>query len=187
MRGPVRIPLSSLPTLAALLALAAFGAISALLFADEANAAVFGRDDRGQITEATSSRAGDQSALHGGGRIRSSAGTLVCTAFCVADDVIATAAHCLVGVDVGPRPALDAMTVEFRGPGGVTRQSALASRREGASPPNIIAGVKRLRTSAPINAAGDWAVARLAEPVCRGRALTVAATPADNPAAETLA
>ncbi len=120
-----------------------------------AYAAVFGRDDRIPVRAEAGAR---------------SVGTLArreappfCSAFCVAPDVIATAGHCLNGSDIAA--AEDLAHVIFRLPASGAR-SLLAGYATGNIRQNIIAGAEKLRTKPPIGAATDWALARLARPIC---------------------
>jgi protease YdgD len=139
-----------LGTAAALVAAAASGA---------ATAAVFGTDDRVPVPiEMTATAEAVGALIHP--RQRS-----ICTAVCVAPNVIATAAHCVVGRS-GVVPPLDEVTF-LRGAARVqTRLAGGVKAKE-----LIVAGTLAPSLTPPIGAAADWALARLARPVCTGHVL----------------
>lgn len=129
--------------------------------------AVFGTDDR-VLLPAEKSRLSRSIGLLYEGRSHS-----VCTAFCVGDDIIASAGHCLFRTE-GERP-LKLGGVEFRlQPRG---ERAVSSRIAGAEhngeAQNVAAGSLKLRVRPPIDAAQDWALIRLKTPVCKGRTLPI--------------
>lgn len=135
--------------------------------------AVFGTDDR-VILPAGKSRLTRSIGLLYEGRSHS-----VCTAFCVGDDMIATAGHCLFRTE-GERP-LRLKGVEFRlQPRG---ERAVSSRIAGAEhngeAQHVAAGSLTLRVRPPIDAAQDWALIRLRAPICKGRALPISRQPAE--------
>lgn len=144
----------------------------------DAAAAVFGRDDRKPVSTVAS-----VPGSAGVGRLSSSTSGRFCTAFCVADDIIATAGHCLVGTDAGDAPNLEDLAFSLV-PDSTTQhtgistpapvQSGLAGRAGRTAALNIISGLRQLRTRAPMNAAGDWAIAKLEAPICKGRVLELA-------------
>ncbi len=121
-------------------------------------AAVFGRDTRQLLT------AKDKSLQSKIGTLVSSQTGAFCTAFCVAPDLIATASHCLFGTEATPAPNLNALSFSLAAQPSVTTSLARSSAR--ASNPNIISGTTRLAVAPPIGAASDWAIARLANPLC---------------------
>lgn len=135
--------------------------------------AVFGTDDR-VILPADKAPLSRSIGLLYEGRSHS-----VCTAFCVGDDMIATAGHCLFRTE-GERP-LRLKGVEFRlQPRG---ERAVSSRIAGAEhngeAQHVAAGSLNLRVRPPIDAAQDWALIRLRAPICKGRALTISRQPAE--------
>lgn len=133
--------------------------------------AVFGPDDR-VLLPADRAALGNSIGLLLEPRSRS-----VCTAFCVGDDVIATAGHCLFRT-AGQRPP-KLKNFQFRlqpqnGPGATAR---IAGIERGAEAQHVTAGSMALRVSPPIDAANDWALARISAPVCKGRALPISRRP----------
>ena len=135
-------------------------------------AAVFGQDNRAPLPKTLE-------ALRGSiGLIYNEQSRTVCSAFCVGDEVIATASHCLFrtkGETPPPperfffsRPHTSLPSVRFAGAG--TRASAQ----------QILAGAFGISTKPPIEAARDWALVRLQGPACRGKTLAIAPrTPAE--------
>ena len=104
-----------------------------------------------------------------------------CTAFCAADDVIATNAHCLANAKGQDLPALDNITFHLRsyifnssksnvllGP---AKSSKLRSVDERNPHLAIYSGYNfRRRTVAAVS--NDWAFAKLQHPVCHGLSLS---------------
>lgn len=102
----------------------------------------------------------------------SAGGANFCSAFCVADDVIVTAGHCLFGTAETTGPELE--RVEFHaGAGAQRRSSRLAGQGRRAIRSAIAAGTRSLNLSPPIDAANDWAIARLANPICTSGGLAL--------------
>lgn len=105
----------------------------------------------------------------------------VCTAFCIDESTVATAAHCLYRTR-GERP-LPLGNVTFRlSSMGQKRWTGvrIAGASQGAADQNIITGTTSLSTKPPIDATRDWALVRLASPVCRKGGLPlVRRTPAE--------
>lgn len=137
------------------------------------NAAVFGKDDRIPLP-----------AAHKG--FKNQVGLLyeprthsVCTAFCVGNDIVATAAHCLFRID-GEKP-LPLTKMWFRlGVRSPKSQTRIAGADAGAAAQNIMAGSMRLNVRPPIDAGRDWALVRLARPVCTAGGLKFASQPASE-------
>ena len=131
-----------------------------------ASAAVFGTDDRKPLPASMQTLAlkiGTLTSLKSGA---------VCSAFCAAPDVIVTASHCLFGTAASAKP--DQARLQFRlGSGDDRDVSALAGAHAGAIGQPIISGTQRLSVTPPIDAASDWAVARLEAPVCRAGGLAL--------------
>lgn len=121
--------------------------------------AVFGRDERRPLQQ---SRRDLHDAL---GLLYDEHSRLVCTAFCVARDVVATAAHCVHGTGDKPAPRLSSLTFRHT----FTEKRAVA-RVAGASSGNaaqhVMSGSMRLSVRPPIDATSDWALVRLDRPVC---------------------
>jgi protease YdgD len=126
--------------------------------------AVFGKDDRVVLPQSRKTAASAIGLLVD---IKSKA---VCTAFCVGDRIVATAAHCLFKTSGEQPPRL----ADFRFRRALT-QSRGEARIEGADQgtglQNISAGSTRLSVKPPIDATEDWALVRLAAPVCTGARL----------------
>ncbi len=104
-------------------------------------------------------------------------GAPVCTAFCVASDMIATASHCLFGTTAMKGPALDTVTFSTA---ASEAASSIAGNTAAVQRHNIISGTRHLSVSPPIDAANDWAVARLASPVCQSGGLPIASDAGEN-------
>ncbi|MGQ0674153.1 MAG: peptidoglycan-binding protein [Hyphomicrobium sp.] len=161
------------PPISARQALAAVFAAAVALVPVAAQPAVFGADNRSALPATLR-------------HLESSIGILyetrtrtVCTAFCVGDDMIATASHCLFRTSGEDAPKLSGFT--FRPASKPAKAvTKIAGVESGGGAENIVAGSMRLSIRPPIEATRDWALVRLAAPVCRGRALAVSArAPAD--------
>jgi hypothetical protein len=130
--------------------------------------AVFGADDRTALGREPHGLKGRVGVLY------SPRSRTMCTAFCVADDVIATAAHCLFRTAGEPLPPVE----DFRFNRGKDSNTGTSSRIAGfgtrSSLQNVISGSSSLSVRPPIDATRDWALARLAAPVCRGNILELA-------------
>lgn len=127
--------------------------------------AVFGADDRRNIATHT-----DEAELSEKIGILHIAGAGFCTASCVAPGVILTASHCLIGTQQFAGPDLSRVSFTL---GAQSRTTALAGDRARDMRRNIVAGTPSLRLKPPIGAAADWAIARLATPVCEAGVLPV--------------
>lgn len=122
--------------------------------------AVFGTDDRVVVPPRMKA---DEAKL---GVIFNARSLLVCTAFCVAPNVVATAAHCLFRTASEQFPRLE----DYRFAPNYNRQNEsvrIAGYQSNSMLQNIAVGNLRPRTQPPIDAASDWALVRLAAPVCR--------------------
>lgn len=130
--------------------------------------AVFGEDDRVAPPPEL------ERATEGLGLLFNRRTGAVCTAVCLADSVIATAAHCLYrpAGKVAPRLA----DVWFaRGYDRVRDFARIQGHDRGAPAQSVIAGTERIATDPPITATRDWALVRLSRPVCAGRSLPAVA------------
>ena len=89
----------------------------------------------------------------------------MCTAFCVAKDVIATASHCLHGTasDQDARLGDFIFARNFDAARDFTR---IAGHDNGTAALNVIACAAKLSVRPPIDAARDWALVRLSRPAC---------------------
>ncbi|MBI1386281.1 MAG: hypothetical protein GC150_15350 [Rhizobiales bacterium] len=128
--------------------------------------AIFGRDDRTPVPERY------RKLARGIGLLYNSSARTLCTAFCVAPDVVASAAHCLFRTNDGTRQPLSEFWFELRGPDGEPEhQTRIKGASSSSGLQSIIAGTVNLRVRPPIDAANDWALVKTAEPICKGRAL----------------
>ncbi len=125
--------------------------------------AVFGRDDRQPVPERYDAAAQAIGILYND-RTRT-----VCTAFCVSDNIVATAAHCVAG-----GRAANAGSFVFSRNHGRTRDTARVEGFESrAAAQNIVSGDFRMRVRPPIDAAYDWALVRMSRSICAKRSLQV--------------
>lgn len=142
--------------------------------------AVFGTDDR-TLLPARLKALEDKI-----GMLYEPASRSVCTAFCIDETTVATAAHCLFRTR-GERP-LPLANVTFRLSSMGGRRGAgvrIAGAAHGAAGQNVITGTTSLSTKPPIDATRDWALVRLASPVCRKGGLPlVRRSPAELSAVE---
>lgn len=132
-------------------------------------AAVFGKDDR---TTLPSKLQPYQEALGLLFNIRS---RTVCSAFCVAPGMIATAAHCIYRT-AGETPPKLADFWFARNYDSAKDYGRIAGHNTGAAAQNVLAGSAKLSLSPPIDATRDWALVRLARPVCKSSFDVVAMT-----------
>ncbi len=95
-----------------------------------------------------------------------------CSAFCLAETLIGTAAHCLFRTSGEKAPKLGDFWFA-RGYDGVRDYARIAGHATGAAAQNVIAGSTKLSVAPPIDATSDWAVIRLARPVCSKGVLAV--------------
>lgn len=129
-------------------------------------AAVFGEDDRVALP-------GRYSNLrHVIGLLYNVRARMVCSAFCVGDDLIATASHCLYKTRGETSPALD--DFQFSRFADVDKKPVrLAGSDTKMSAQFVVAGSDKLSIRPPIDATRDWAVARLSRPICSQGYLTI--------------
>lgn len=121
--------------------------------------AVFGADQRRPLSDARRDLASKIGLLIDRGS------NAVCTAFCVADDIIATAGHCLFRTEGETTP--DPLDFVFRLAGlPQSRTMRIAGRETRTTQENIRAGSKALTVKPPIGASHDWALIRLEGPAC---------------------
>lgn len=110
----------------------------------------------------------------------------VCTAFCVASDVVATAGHCLHRT-VGERPPkLDDFWFG-RNFDTVRDFARIAGHGSGAAAQHVMSGAMSLNVRPPIDATKDWALVRLTRPVCNKGVLPLRALPIDKVMSEAAA
>jgi Putative peptidoglycan binding domain/Trypsin-like peptidase domain len=94
----------------------------------------------------------------------------VCTAFCVGPDIIVTAAHCLFRTSGQQPPNLADFT--FR-PDDEHTGTYIATTKEGALEPNVLAGSTHINVRPPIDTTRDWALVRLARSSCKTGGLKI--------------
>jgi protease YdgD len=140
---------------------------SAALWANSQNSllrpvAVFGRDARRPLPQSSGPLAAKIGVIH------DPHSHSVCTAFCVAPAIVATAAHCLYRTGDEPAVRLSDVTVHLHGGQATSR---IAGVDKHAAEPNVLAGSTRLNVQPPIDAPRDWALVRLAQPLCKGGSL----------------
>src|SRR5215468_579150 len=102
----------------------------------------------------------------------------VCTAFCVASDVVVTAGHCLLGTGA-EQPARFADFWFVRHFEGAREQSRVAGFANGTATQHVLLGSHHLSIHPPIDATRDWALVRLAKPACSKGVLPVRVLPID--------
>ena len=127
--------------------------------------AVFGEDNRTKLPKRLEPLRGSIGLIYNE-RTRT-----VCTAFCVGDDVIATASHCVYRTRGEPPPPPERFY--FARPGTTHPSVRFAGAATRASAQQIVAGAVGISTKPPIEAARDWAIVKLQGPACRGRTLPV--------------
>lgn len=123
--------------------------------------AVFGRDDRVALPERLASVAARMGVLF------NNPARTVCSAFCVAPAIIATAAHC---VTVASPQGTRLRSADFLFARAYDRERdyvRIEGFSTGAAAQHIYTGEFRLNVRPPIDAARDWALVRLERPVCR--------------------
>ena len=135
--------------------------------------AVFGSDDR-MPTPAKYKDVQEKIGLFVNLRRRT-----VCTAFCVASDVIVTAAHCLLGT-AGERPARFADFWFARNFDIAREQARIAGHANGTAAQHVMVGSTSLSMHPPLDVTHDWALVRLARPACSKGVLPVRVLPIDQ-------
>ncbi len=121
--------------------------------------AIFGEDDRQELPEKYSGLEGKI------GMIYEPVSQTLCTAFCVAPDVVATAAHCLFQTKAAKLPAISSLSFRLDY-GKVSTSSGLAGSRKGVEKNFVAVGTTKFNQEPPLSAPLDWALARLERPIC---------------------
>lgn len=98
------------------------------------------------------------------GTLRISRSSPICTAVCLAPDIVATASHCLFGTSAAKGPSLT--TVTFATADRPSEAVAIAGAATASQRQNVVSGTHQLNVQPPIDAVNDWAIVRLASPVC---------------------
>jgi hypothetical protein len=111
---------------------------------------------------------------------------MVCTAFCVAPDIIATAGHCLFRI-AGERAPQIADFWFARNYDAARDYTRIAGHGAGAAAQHVMSGATILNLRPPIDATKDWAFARLSSAVCSKGVLTVRPLPVEQILAEAAA
>ena len=135
--------------------------------------AVFGTDDRrplpGKYNEVREKL----------GLLFSVRGRSVCTAFCVAKDVVATAGHCLLKIGGERTPRIGDFWF-LRNYDAVRDVAHIAGHGNGTAALNVMLGSMSLSIRPPIQATKDWALVRLARPACSKGVLPIRVLPLDQ-------
>lgn len=97
---------------------------------------------------------------------------MVCTAFCVTPDTIATAGHCLFRIAGENAPRISDFYFA-RNYDAVQDYARIAGHDTGAADQHVISGAATLNMRPPIDATKDWALVRLERAICTLGALTV--------------
>ena len=103
----------------------------------------------------------------------------VCTAFCVAPNVVATAGHCLHRT-LGERAPQLADFWFARSYDTVRDYARIAGYGNGTAAQQVMSGSLSLNVRPPIDATKDWAMIRLSRPVCSKGVLPVRALPLEQ-------
>jgi V8-like Glu-specific endopeptidase len=136
-------------------------------FSTTVQADVFGSDDRIAVPASLAS------AARGVGLVTNGRTKSVCSMFCVASAVVATAAHCLdVGGDGGASRLVHVrLSVPPHAAGDTTTIAGvrISSAAQHVTTGQITAASMKSRSAA----ADDWALIRLERPICAGRVLAL--------------
>ena len=128
--------------------------------------AVFGIDERRDLPPAYQSLANKIGVL-ADLRLRSQ-----CTAFCLSENMIATAAHCLFRTRDETRPDLNNFRFWLQGK-QASASARIAGTQSAAAVAHVMTGSMSLTVRPPIEATSDWALARLDKPVCGSGGLPI--------------
>jgi protease YdgD len=142
--------------------------------------AVFGQDERGPLP------AKYKDVREKIGLLFNVRGRSVCTAFCVAPDVIATAGHCLLKIAGERAPRIGDFWF-LRNYDVVRDIVHIAGHANGTAAVNVMSGSMSLNVRPPIEATKDWALVRLSRPGCTKGVLPVKVLPVDQIVSEAAA
>ena len=132
---------------------------------NEAAAAVFGKDDRVAVPARL------DSVTQRLGLLFNNQTRTVCSAFCVADNMIATAAHC---IGRGQQKPVRYQDFSFaRNYGRTSENAKIEGLASNSAAQNVLTGDFRLRVRPPIDAAHDWAIIKLQGRGCPAGGLPV--------------
>jgi len=140
------------------------------LAAGQAPAAVFGEDARTDVPREFASLSARI------GMIYEPDTQTLCSAFCVAPNVVATASHCLFQPRDGRLPNLSDLTFRLDHK-DMSLSSGLAGRLSGSPKHSVAVGTTRFGKEPPLSAPKDWALAKLRRPICRFGTLKVSPQP----------
>ncbi|MGH1418230.1 MAG: peptidoglycan-binding protein [Hyphomicrobiaceae bacterium] len=122
--------------------------------------AVFGKDSRRILPKSRRDLSGKVGLLY------DRSARSVCSAFCVAPNIVATAAHCLSATQRRRNHRLNNFTFQL-GLKNNKNSTRIAGARHGLAALNVTTGTDHLRLRPPIDAARDWAFIRLERNICR--------------------
>jgi len=142
----------------------------AFLLTGSASAAVFGKDNRSDIPPEYAYLAGRI------GMIYEPDTQTLCSAFCVAPNVVATASHCLFQPRNGRMPNLVDMSFRLDHK-DLSLSAGIEGRLAGAPKHSIAVGTTRFGKEPPLSAPKDWALTKLSRPICRFGTLDVSPRP----------
>lgn len=135
------------------------------------HATVFGSDGRGPLPDRYRDLSDKMGLIV---EARSQAG---CTALCVGERTIATAAHCIFRTKGETAPRIEDLALTI-GQGARRRTSKVATPIHGAE--NIETGSRDISIRPPIDATDDWALLRMDKPVCDRGWLPISEKTLDN-------
>jgi V8-like Glu-specific endopeptidase len=128
--------------------------------------AVFGADDRVPLP------ANYKDIQEKIGLLFNPSSRMVCTAFCVSPDTVATAGHCLFRINGESSPRI-ADFYFARNYNAVRDYARVAGHATDSTAQHVISGAAALNMRPPIDATKDWALVRLARPTCSKGVLPV--------------
>ncbi len=172
-RGERQVARLLVVTLAPVVAAALVGILT---WVTPAIAAVFGQDDRTAVPQRL------ESVSQRLGLLFNNQTRTVCSAFCVSENMIATAAHC-VGRGQPKAPRYQDFTFA-RNYGRNTENAKIEGLATGSAAQNVLTGDFKLRVRPPIDAAFDWAIIKLQGNGCPMGGLAVRAMAAPDLIAE---
>lgn len=145
----------------------------ALAVAGTASAAIFGEDTRNDVPPTYADLAGKIGMIYEPGT------QTLCSAFCVAPNVVATASHCLFQPRDGRLPNLFDMSfrLDYK---DMSLSTGIAGRMSGAPKHSIAVGTTRFGKEPPLSAPQDWALAKLRQPMCKFGKLKMSPRPTDE-------
>ena len=103
----------------------------------------------------------------------------VCTAFCVAPDVVATAGHCLHRT-LGERAPQLADFWFARNYDATRDYARISGHANGTAAQQVMSGSMSLNVRPPIDATKDWAMVRLSRPACSKGVLPIRVLPLEQ-------